>query len=337
MFDSKFLSGLATTQRVEDSITVDFDAEILRMTTQQQNILIGQMAQTLKQVADLNELRITTGGQLLNVQGIRNPLDLTQGEWLGQQLDNEAKLYALSPDGVLNKPLENENVDSWLVGFANPDSLAISENETQIAGYFPNTAELYLGNRLQNPKLVARVASLSDLNFDASGTLWFLNKSNRNVYGFDGSNLLSARFAPPEGDVLNHVMVAQDNVRVALVTQAGARSNLFIARIARSSSEIRFANIQKVISVNGEVINLNWYSPTQVIMLVSYPTQQDLVALIVDFATATQTILRLPPATTRLVANGNQSIAVITRSGDIWLRNKNAWSLAGQGQFVTFP
>lgn len=337
MFDSKFLSGLATTQRVEDSITVDFDAEILRMTTQQQNLLIGQMAQTLKQVVDLNELRITTGGQLLNVQGIRNPLDLTQGEWLGQQLDNEAKLYALSPDGVLNKPLENENVDSWLVGFANPDSLAISENETQLAGYFPNTAELYSGNRLQNPKLVARVASLSDLNFDALGTLWFLNKSNRNVYGFDGSNLLSAKFAPPEGDVLNHVMVAPDNVRVALVTQAGARSNLFIARLARSSFEIRFANIQKVISVNGEVINLNWYSPTQVIMLVSYPTQQDLVALIVDFATATQTILRLPPATTRLVANGNQSIAVITRSGDIWLRNKNAWSPAGQGQLVTFP
>ena len=337
MFDPEFLSGLATTQRIGDSITVDFDAEILRMTNQQRVLLISQMAQTLKQVDNLTGLRITTGGQLLNIQGVKNPLDLTTGSWLGQVIDQEVKLYALSADGVLNKPLENENLDSWLVRFANPSSLAISPNEAQLAGYLPNSSELYLGDRLQNPKLVARVANLSDLNFDALGTLWFLNRSNRNVYGFDGSNLLPAQIQLPQGNVLNHAMLAPGNVRVALVAQAGARSNLLIARLKQTSSEIKFTRIQKLISINGEVLDLNWYSPTQVILLVNFPTQQDLVALIIDIATAAQTILRLPAETKSLVANANQSIAVVNGSGEIWLRNQGMWSQFGTAQAVTFP
>ena len=337
MFDDEFLSGLATIQRVADSITVDFDAEILRMTNQQRVLLISQMAQTLKQVDNLTGLRITTGGQLLNIQGVKNPLDLTSGSWLGQQIDNEVKLYALSADGVLNKPLENQNLDSWLAGFSGPSSLAISPNEVQLAGYLPNSSELYLGDRLQNPKLVARVANLSDLNFDALGTLWFLNRSNRNVYGFDGSNLLPAQFQLPQGNVLNHAMLAPGNVRVALVAQAGAQSNLLIARLKQTSSEIEFEKIQKLISINGEVLDLNWYSPTQVILLVNFPTQQDLVALIIDIATAAQTILRLPAETKSLVANANQSIAVVNGSGEIWLRNQGMWSQVGTAQAVTFP
>lgn len=337
MFDPEFLSGLATTQRVRDSITVDFDAEILRMTNQQRVLLISQMAQTLKQVANLTGLRITTGGQLLNIQGVKNPLDLTTGSWLGQVIDNEVKLYALSADGVLNKPLENENLDSWLVRFTNPSSLAISPNEVQLAGYLPNSSELYLAGRFQEPKLVARVANLSDLNFDASGTLWFLNRSNRNVYGFDGSNLLTAQFELPQGNILNHAMVAPDNVRVALVAQAGALSSLLIGRVKRASSEIKFARIQKLVSINGEVLDLNWYSPTQVVLLVNFPTQQDLVALIIDIATAEQTILRLPAETKSLVANANQSIAVINSSGEIWFRSKGMWSQVGTAQAITFP
>lgn len=337
MFDPEFLSGLATTQRVADSITVDFDAEILRMTDQQRVLLISQMAQTLKQVDNLTGLRITTGGQLLNIARVKNPLNLTTGSWQGQLIDNEVKLYALSADGVLNKPLENENLDSWLVRFANPSSLAISSNEVQLAGYLPNSSELYLAGRFQEPKLVAQVANLSDLNFDASGTLWFLNRSNRNVYGFDGSNLLTTQFKLTQGNVLNHAMVAPDNVRVALVAQAGARSNLLIGRVKRTSSEIKFVRIQKLISINGEVLDLNWYSPTQVILLVNFPTQQDLVALIIDIATAAQTILRMPAETKSLVANANQSIAVVNGSGEIWLRNQGMWSQVGTAQAITFP
>lgn len=336
MFNPELLSGLATTQQTESVLTVDFDAEILRMTNQQRVLLISQMAQTLIQVENLTSLRITTGGQLLNVQGVLNPLDLTQGNWVGQQVEDEAKLYALSPAGALTKPVENETVDSWLAGFAGATSLAISADQTQLAGYLPASSELYLGNLQQDPRLVARVANLSDLNFDASGKLWFLNRSNRNVYSYDGSNLVQARFVFPPGNILNHAMVAPDNVRVALVAQAGQRSNLFIARLKQTSSDIEFAKMQRVISVNGEVLDLNWYSPTQVILLVSFPAQQELVALIIDIATATQTILRLPAETTSLVADENQSIAVINRSGDIWIRSKSVWSQVGIARFVTF-
>lgn len=336
MFNPEFLTGLATTQQTESVLTVDFDAEILRMTNQQRVLLISQMAQTLIQVENLTSLRITTGGQLLNVQGVRNPLDLTQGKWLGQQVEDEAKLYALSPAGLLIKPVENETVDSWLAGFAGATNLAISADQTQLAGYLPDSSELYLGNLQQDPKLVARVANLSDLNFDASGKLWFLNRSNRNVYSFDGSNLVQARFVFPPGNILNHAMAAPDNVRFALVAQAGQRSNLFIARLKQTRSDIEFAKMQRVISVNGEVLDLNWYSPTQVVLLVSFPAQQELVALIIDIATATQTILRLPAETTSLVADENQSIAVINRSGDIWIRSKSVWSQVGIARFVTF-
>ena len=132
-------------------------------------------------------------------------------------------------------------------------------------------------------------------------------------------------------------MLAPGNVRVALVAQAGARSNLLIARLKQTSSEIKFTRIQKLISINGEVLDLNWYSPTQVILLVNFPTQQDLVALIIDIATAAQTILRLPAETKSLVANANQSIAVVNGSGEIWLRNQGMWSQFGTAQAVTFP
>jgi hypothetical protein len=337
LLDSKSSGGFAGIQRDGETVVVDFDATVLRLTNRQQSLLISQLAQTLKQVEQISNLQVTVGGQLLVVEGIRNPVNLNQGGWLGQQSNSPTQLFAISRKAELINIANNEFVQSWLNRVPAASSFAIDVKEQQIAVYLPTTGEVLAGIRTQTPRLIARLNNLSDLNYDSNGNLWFVNRSSRTFFGFNGSRLQAVSVPIPTTELLNHAMVGPDNVRVALITELGGSSSLAIARLQSVDTQFELREPRKVISINGEVLDLKWYSATEVVLLVRFPTQQDPVAVVVDIATASQTIIRIPIPAVSIDANGYQDLAALGRNGEIWQRSNGIWELIGSGELLAFP
>jgi hypothetical protein len=335
MLDFNLSGGLSTVQRQGDNITIDFDVRALRMTDRERVLLISQISQTLVQLPDLATIRITAGGQLMTIPNLKNPLNLTRDKWIGQQKSKSSSLFALSTSNELFKPLDDQLIPSWISNFSDLSDIAIMADGSLIAAFSSRDGIILFGSRNIEPTKITNVSNISDLNFGSDGKLWFINRTNRNLYWFDGSELREAQIQLL-GESLRHAAISPDNVRLASVSQLANRAELSISRIRKSQSNLEFVNTKRVISVNGQVLDLDWYSATQLVLLVNFPTQLDPVAVIVDIATASQTIFRLPSDTTSLNGNSYQSLVASTRSNEIWIRSGSAWSEIARGELATF-
>jgi len=336
MLDFNLSGGLTAVQRQGDTINIDLDVRVLRMSDRQRALLASQILQTLAQISDLAVVQLTAGGQLLAITGIKNPINLTSDKWIGQQSNRSPSLFALSTDKDLFKPLSDQIIPSWISNFPALSDIAVMADGAIIAAYLPSKAEILFGSRNISPVAISRVSNLSNLNFGSDGTLWFVDRASRNLFWFNGTQLQQAKVRLATGQNLNHAAIGPDNVRLAVVSQSADQAELSILRIQRSKGDLEFVEPKRVIAIQGQVIDLNWYSATQLILLVNFPTQLDPVAIIVDIATAAQTISRLPAGTVSVDANGYQSLAASTRNGEIWIRLGSSWSEIGSGALPTF-
>jgi len=201
----------------------------------------------------------------------------------------------------------------------------------------PERAEIAVGDRGETPITIERVSLASNLNFDVTGKLWFLNRNSRFWFCFDGSQLQQVNVPLPANSTLNHVMLAPDNIRAAIISESATTSTLSIARLVSSDRSLSLKDDRSILTLTGEVRNLSWYSATEVVLLVQFPNQGQPVAVIVDLATAAQTIIRLPVNTQQLDANGYGTIMVIDQVNRIWQRSTGAWEQIGTGQVATYP
>lgn len=337
LLDRENSGGLASVQRLDGRIIVDLEATVLRLSFRQQSLLLSQIAQTLQPITDLNSVELTVGGQLIDIPGVANPVDLMNGQWLAQRSDKATNLYAIAVSGELVQPASSLEVNSWLDRFPAATNLTIAPDEQRIAVSLPSTGEIAVGYRTQNPRVIAQVAALSDLNFDANGTLWFVNRTSRTLFGYDGTKLLPADISIPTGGNLNHAMVSPDNIRVAVLSQSGATATLSIARLVKSDQSIALRDRFRILALTGTVDSISWFDATQLAMLVSFPNQADPVAVIVDIATAAQTIVRLPSNVVQLDANSFGSLVAVDRQQRIWQRTSGAWEQIGAGRFASYP
>jgi hypothetical protein len=337
LLDSQISGGLESVQQIDSRVIVDFNVELLRLNNREQSLLIGQLAQTLQPLTDVAQLEVTVGGQLLSVSGIANPMDLATDNWPGNRSVKVTNLYAISTSGDLVQPTTNLRVSSWLSEFSNPSDLSIASDEQRIAVSLPSRGEIAVGYRSQLPRIINQVSQVTDLNFDANGTLWFVNQSSRTLFGYDGINLLPANLEIPPGSQLSHAMVGPDNVRVAVISQSGSQATLSIVRLAKSDRNIALQDRLTILNITGSVASLNWFSSTEVVMLVFFPNQQEPVAVLANIATAAQTIVQLPAGATYLAANGFGSLVAQDGQQRIWLRSQSSWDQIGTGISATFP
>lgn len=329
--------GLAGVQRVNERVIVDLESATLRLNATEQNWLISQLAQTVAAVPGITELEVTIGGQPLQSLGIANPVALATDPWLSKQSTKVTNLYAIGQGGRLIQPISQLSVRSWLERLPNANSLAVASDEQQIAVALPNRADIAVGDRSQTPRIINQVAAVSDLNFDATGKLWFLNRTSRVWFSYDGAELQRVSVPTPAGDLLNHVMIGPDNLRVAILSESGPTATLAIARLVSSDRSISLKDARPIATISGEVRELSWYSATEVVLLVKFPNQTDLVVVIVDLATAAQTIVRLPTAVQQMDANGFGTMMVIDQANRIWQRSSGAWEEIGSGRTATYP
>ncbi len=329
--------GLAGVQRYGERVIVDLESPTLRLKAAEQNWLISQLAQTLVAVPGISELEVTVSGQPLQNLGIANPVDLTTDLWLSKQSSRVTNLYSINKNGRLIQLINQFSVRSWSNQFPNANSLAVNSDEQRIAIALPDRAEIVVGDRSQTPQIIAQVAVVRDLNFDASGKLWFLNQTSRVWFGYDGVELQRVSVPVPTGDVLSHVMIGPDNIRVGILSESGTSATLAVARLVSSDRNITLKDALPIATISGEVKELSWFSATEIVLLVKFPNQIDPVALIVDLATAAQTIVRLPAGVQQMDTNGFGTMMVIDQTNRIWQRSTGAWEEIGGGSVAAYP
>jgi hypothetical protein len=337
LIGADFAGEFVGVERIEDKVIVDLEAEALRLTDREQQLLIGQLAQTLFPLKDINALEVTVGGQTLTLPGQANPVDLKSDFWFGNRTEQVTNIYAINSVGRLTQPDTELSVRSWLNQLPNSTSLTVAGDEQDIAVAIPERAEIAVGDRGETPITIERVSLVSNLNFDVTGKLWFLNRNSRLWFCFDGSQLQEVNVPLPANSTLNHVMLAPDNIRAAIISESATTSTLSIARLVNSDRSLSLKDDRSILTLTGEVRNLSWYSATKVVLLVQFPNQGQPVAVIVDLATAAQTIIRLPVNTQQLDANGYGTIMVIDQVNRIWQRSTGAWEQIGTGQVATYP
>lgn len=333
---TEFSGGLVSVQRIQDRVVVDLEATVLRLSAREQTLMISQIAQTLYGLGGISELEITVGGQLLAVNGITNPISIKSGVWLAQRNNRQTDVYALSRADELIQLGTRLQVNSWLPQYQDTANLTVASDEQRIAVWLPRTSEIVVGNRTQNPRILSQVSNLTDLNFDSNGTLWYLNTSNGNLFNFDGAEVRLVPSNLTQAGNLTHAVVSPDNVRVALINQSATTAVLNLMRLANTNQGASLNDALRILSISGEVISVDWYTATQVALLVKYANQSELVAVVVDLATAAQTIVRLPKGTQKLDANGFGSLVAVDSQLRIWLQSGNSWERIGVGRDATF-
>ena len=269
--------GLAGVQRDGDRVTVDLEAKTLLLESREQSWLMSQLAQTLQAIIGINALKVTVGGQPINVPGVPNPVQLRKTDWVDKRITKVTNQYAISEVGQLIQPANKLLVPSWIDRFPNPALLAVAGDERQIAVALPERAEIAVGSRDKSPRFINQVAVVSDLNFDPNGNLWFLNRSNRGWFSFDGFQLRAVPVPIPVNSVLNHVMVGPDNIRVAIMSESDGIATLAIARLVSNNRSTTLENARPMFKIVGDVRGMSWYSNTEVVLLVKFSNQTELV------------------------------------------------------------
>lgn len=332
-----FIGEFVGIERIKDRVIVDLESDVLRLSNREQQLLIGQLAQTLLPLKEVNQLEVAVGGQTLTVLGQTNPVDLKSDFWFGNRTEKVTNIYAIDSVGRLIQPGAELSVRSWLNLFPNPTSLAVAGNEQDIAIAIPQRAEIAVGDRGQAPVTIRQVSSVRNLDFDATGQLWFLNLNSRLWFCFDGNQLKQVNVPVPANSRLNHVMIAPDNIRAATIVESGATSTLSIARLVSNELSLSLKDDRSILTLTGEVQDLSWFSATEVVMLVKFPSQNQPVAVIVDLATASQTIIRVPMNAQQLAANGFGAMMIVDETNRIWQRSTGTWEEVGTGRVATYP
>lgn len=336
LLSEEFTGGISELQRINNLIRIDFDTAVLRLSIRQQQMLVSQLAQTLNPLPGIDFLEVRVGGQLLEVQGISNPLNLQSGNWLAQRSFDETTVYAISKLGELIRIPNDLIVSSWITQFDQISNLAITADEQSIAVSLPRSGELAIGKRGEAPRIISLVASASNLNFDSNDTLWFINQTNRNLFAYENDELIRANLNLPENARLEHAMVGPGNIRVAVATKTGVQSEIALHRLVKSDRGYQLKDPITLMTFIGDVVSLKWFTATQLVLMVKYPNQSEPVAVIVELSSGQQSIVRLPDSTINLDSNALGSLLAISDRGQIWLRDNANWRQIGVSQLATF-
>jgi hypothetical protein len=320
----------------DKTVSVDLETVALRLPARALEYLISQIAQTLHQNRQINTLEITVDGQILRVAEISNPLDLRRDSWIGKLSTKLFELYVLAPDKKFFKLGELAGDNSWLQTVSIPNRMTVHSRRKVVAAYSSTTSEILVGKVPGTPKVVARIRNLSGLNFDSLGRLWFVDRSSKTLFRLTGDSLNSIQFKLPINVEVVHAMTGPSNLKVAMVNKDRNSTWLSIARLGNNVNEIEIGETKRVITIPGEVLDLSWYSPTQVGLLIKSAQQQTPNILVIDITTASQTIIRIPIPAIAIDSSGDQDLAILGNAGEVWLRKAGSWVELDKGLAFAF-
>jgi hypothetical protein len=322
--------------------TVELDG-VSPSTEDAREALSAQVVWTLRQLPEVRDIRIRVGGRPLEAGSAAEVLD--RDAWPQYDpavLASDAEAYALRAnrlgelDGAGHQPLPN----AAGTGDRPLSQFAVSIDRSMLAGLWAN--RLYVGP-LDGSQPMAAVSAvrgrLAEPSFDRLGTLWVFEQSTGSAYAIGLRNGAPRRLLTPGTDApVTALRVARDGVRVALLTQAGRKTSLWVGVINRSTGADFVAESLRVVSTYREpLVDLAWQDHKRLVLL---PSEQGGSPHVTDIAGFDEDLLPpLPVGARSITAGPGLALPALvgTERGSILRLDPRRWSPEFAGSEPSYP
>lgn len=225
--------GLATVDLTREALAADDDAR---------EQISAQVIWTLKQLPEIERVRITAGGEELAVSGV--PAEQGRDLWPTYDPDTlpgSPSAYVVR-EGRVGRYIEGRfQPVAGAAGTGEPAlrAPAVSLDAGRIAAVSADGSTVYVGQLVQGAPIEARIRgeNLTQPSFDPGNNLWVVDRATGIIWFLaDGADRAQQVKHPQLAGNRRavEVSVARDGARAALVVGAGDASRVVVAGVARS-------------------------------------------------------------------------------------------------------
>jgi hypothetical protein len=255
---------------------VNLDAAALQADDRSRELMSAQLVWTLKQLAEVQTLRITADGGDLGVPGVGpqqsrdawggyDPAGLTQGAIayvvrggrVGRVVDGRFTPVP-GPAGDGRVPVVRP---------------AVALDASQLAAVSPDGRRLLVGRLVEEGTVAVRLRgqSLSAPSWDPSGGCWVVDRADGQVWMLPAGRETPIRVEVPQVDAgpITALRVARDGTRVAVVAGVGDAARLFTAAVlvGDPGGAVRLGPLREVLPALRSVRDVAWSDATTLAVL----------------------------------------------------------------------
>jgi hypothetical protein len=262
--------------------TVRLDVAALRGDTDARVAMSAQIVWTLRQLGDVERIRILADGDDLVSSGV--PREQPRSAWASFDPDilgAATSLYVVRDGRVGRLSGEKFTPVSGAAGIVrtNPDRglrrPAVTLDGSSIAVTNAKSTALYVGRLVADAPLeavpLAAGAIVSAPSWDSSGDLWFIDRSTNRLQIFSRESSRVATVPVPKisAGPLQVVRVAREGTRIAFAAGIGAASHFFLGSIVRgpNGSVQAIAGVHEVLPDVQGVRDIAWIDADSLVVV----------------------------------------------------------------------
>jgi hypothetical protein len=344
--------------------TVRLDASALEANDDAREQMSAQIVWTLKQLPEVQKVRITAGGENLVVSGVAQ--DIPRDAWATYDPDDlpaSTSAYVVDRAGRIGRYLTTADATRFdpVAGEAGTGNLdlrtpAVSLDARRVAAVGDGGGTVYVGPMARDGRLEPRVhgKDLSQPSWDPGNNLWVVDRATGQLwYLADGADAPQEVSVPPLANDRKPVAVAvaRDGARVALVVGTGRNARLRLLAVRRDPTDPSVATGERLSLVNPrdplpdlrDVRDVSWADSTFLAVLGSRdggPVQPQYLSVdgyevrdVEPLADQTTLSAASPPGQPQ-----PYPLMAGTSNGELWqFTSGGGWVLVGPGSDPTYP
>lgn len=347
--DTAFPEGtrvLSVQRTLAGTLTVDLGGAAAQTDPAEWEHLTAQLVWTLKQLPDVERLRVQINGEPVRLSGF--PVDVQRpGSWsrfyptgddsaAQAYVARDSRIWTLSPGGDARKV--PGPAGSGSVPISRP---AVSLDGQRVAGQTP-AGELVVGPMREKGRFHAVLtgSGFAAPSWDRQGRLWAVQSRGGGsvVWMLDqGTDPVRVKAPALAGREIRSLRVARDGVRVALVVGEGGSSRLMLARIERDGKRPRIAGLVALRTGLERVISVAWRDPDRLAVL-----GKDIQGVTVPYLVPVDGTRVSPTAgvgdMSSIAAAPDQPMLAGVEKGQIWFsRDDLTWQYLAEGGYPLYP
>ncbi|MGH3318881.1 MAG: LpqB family beta-propeller domain-containing protein [Streptosporangiaceae bacterium] len=325
--------------------TVDLGGAAYGVAGERLSRLSAQLAWTLTQLPEIQQVRLEIGGDLVDVPGISSRLQ-DRDDWYAVRptgLTTSVKGYLLRKGKV--SVVEDETVHPAPgpagAGKVDLTHIAVSLGGKRVAGLSSSGRRLLVGDLNEDAHFVTPLVGrhLATPSWDRYGDVWAVasHHGHSTVWMLRRGTRPHEVHAPGlENHTVQALRVARDGVRVAVVVADGDKSRLLLGRIERSSKGTEIEGLIPLAPELRHVLDLSWRDADR--LLVLNRDENGAVPYLVEVAgSGVQPISSVGQMTSIAAAPGAPMLAAL-KGHEIWLsRDDLIWQKFHKGTSPAYP
>lgn len=332
---------------VRDGVArVSLDPSALDADPDSRERMSAQLVWTLKQLPEIQAVRVTANGESLAVRGV--PEDQPRDAWSAY---DPAGLTQGSIAYVVRHGRVGRVVDGKFTPVAGPagdgrepvQRPGVSLDAAQLAAISPDGRTLLLGRLLDEGPLTARFrgGDLSAPSWDPAGNIWVADRSDGRLWLVPPGRGKPVQVEVPrlEAGRITTVRVARDGTRVALVAGAGSQAHLYVGSVVHEPQErVGITGVYGLLPELHAVRDIAWGDATTLAVLGRLGDQPSSPLFTDTDGYNVTPIEQLPNLATLAAAPGPRPLLAADASGTLQQYTVGrGWVKLGDGTDPTYP